>query len=41
MEHDALMAAKERNLRLGNFLVQWCVPKDEEYWFCYKEVNFG
>lgn len=41
-EHDALMAAKERNLNFGEFLIQWCVPKEEEYWCCFnQEVSFG
>ena len=40
-EHSALKAAKKAGLQLGNFLVQWCIPKDEEYWYCYnQEVSF-
>ncbi len=40
-EHEALMAAKAKKLKLGEFLVQWCIPKNEEYWCCYNpEVCF-
>jgi len=41
-EREALECAKESGFPMGEFLIQQCIPKDEECMYYYNEaVSFG